>query len=385
MIGGGGAWVGLVTLPRYLRRRLRRRAEPHRGRHLQQPAPSPRSRTATESRGAGASAAVVGTPAGSANCVRRARRRPSPARGALVRPDDICIERTWTATGMCATASHHFRIDGVTVAADRTFVPLAGEPCIDEPIARMPTPSFVALVVSSVALGIARGALTDVIALAADKVPLLDAPRRSRPIPCSSGRSRSSTPSCASRSLVHETACECGPRPSTVSRSPSSTGQAPPRPWQGDRARHPRRRRRPPLRRRHRGLRRLGPPTAWPRHPPRPALHRPPRHLTAAGRSSDANRPSRCSAGRPRGAPTRAPSSGPMHHHCVARVPEGSDQVPPVGAVRPEGRRRPARRALEAGPLVEGRDTTPSRRVKGSRSPSVAASRAASTRWLRGM
>ena len=141
-----------------------------------------------------------------ANCVEGLVDGHPLLRGALVRPDDIRIERTWTATGMCATASHHFRIDGVTVAADRTFVPLEGEPCIDEPIARMPTPSFVSLVVSSVALGIARGALTDVLALAADKVPLLDA----APLSTNSVFQReiaiADTELRASRSLVHETA-----------------------------------------------------------------------------------------------------------------------------------------------------------------------------------
>ena len=73
--------------------------------------------------------------------------------------------------GMCATASHHFRVDDLSVPPDRTFVPLEGEPCIDEPIARVHTPAFVALVVSSVALGIARGALDDIFALAGGKVP----------------------------------------------------------------------------------------------------------------------------------------------------------------------------------------------------------------------
>ena len=141
-----------------------------------------------------------------ANCVEGLVDGHPLLRIALVRPDDIRIERTWTATGMCATASHHFRIDGITVAADRTFVPLEGEPCIDEPIARMPTPSFVSLVVSSVALGIARGALEDVVALAAGKVPLLDAaplstnPLFQREITIADTELR------ASRSLVHETA-----------------------------------------------------------------------------------------------------------------------------------------------------------------------------------
>jgi alkylation response protein AidB-like acyl-CoA dehydrogenase len=94
-------------------------------------------------------------------------------RGVLLSPDDVVIEDTWTATGLCATASHHFHVDGLRVPADRTFVPLAGEPCIDDPIVRFPTPSTFALGVASVALGIGRGALDDLVEIAAGKVPLL--------------------------------------------------------------------------------------------------------------------------------------------------------------------------------------------------------------------
>jgi alkylation response protein AidB-like acyl-CoA dehydrogenase len=96
-------------------------------------------------------------------------------RAALFTPDDILIEDTWTAIGMCGTASHHFRVEDLSVPPDRTWVPLQGEPCIDEPIARLHTPAFVSLVVSSVALGIARGALDDVFALAGGKLPMLAA------------------------------------------------------------------------------------------------------------------------------------------------------------------------------------------------------------------
>jgi alkylation response protein AidB-like acyl-CoA dehydrogenase len=109
------------------------------------------------------------------NCVEGVVGGHPTLRAALFTPDDVVIEDTWTATGMCATASHHFRVDDLSVPADRTFVPLEGDSCIDEPIARIHTPALVSLVVASVALGIARGALDDVLALAGTKVPLLAA------------------------------------------------------------------------------------------------------------------------------------------------------------------------------------------------------------------
>ncbi|MET0902316.1 MAG: acyl-CoA dehydrogenase family protein, partial [Acidimicrobiales bacterium] len=109
------------------------------------------------------------------NCVEGLVDGHPMLRAALFTRDDIVIEDTWTATGMCATASHHFRVEDLSLPPERTFVPLEGEPCIDEPIARVHTPAFVSLLVSSVALGIAQGALDDILALAAAKVPMLAA------------------------------------------------------------------------------------------------------------------------------------------------------------------------------------------------------------------
>jgi alkylation response protein AidB-like acyl-CoA dehydrogenase len=102
---------------------------------------------------------------------------------AVFTPDEVTIEDTWHVSGMCGTGSHHFRADDVFVPADRTFRPLVDHPSIDEPIVRIPPPSVIPLLISSVALGIARGALDDVVALAAEKVPLLSpAPLATDPV-----------------------------------------------------------------------------------------------------------------------------------------------------------------------------------------------------------
>jgi alkylation response protein AidB-like acyl-CoA dehydrogenase len=92
---------------------------------------------------------------------------------AVFTPDEVTIEDTWNVSGMCGTGSHHFRADEVFVPAARTFRPFVDHPSLDEPIVRIPPPSVIPLLISSVALGIARGALDDVVALAAEKVPLL--------------------------------------------------------------------------------------------------------------------------------------------------------------------------------------------------------------------
>jgi alkylation response protein AidB-like acyl-CoA dehydrogenase len=127
-------------------------------------------------------------------------------RATLFEPSEVVIEDTWTATGLCATASHHFRVDGREVPAERTFVPLAGEPCIDAPIVRVPTPAFFALLIAGVALGIARGALADIVDLAGGKVPLLaPAPLATNPL-FQHELAVADTEVAAARALLHEIA-----------------------------------------------------------------------------------------------------------------------------------------------------------------------------------
>ena len=94
-------------------------------------------------------------------------------RGAVFAPDDVTIEDTWSVSGLCGTGSHHFHVDGAIVPAERTYDPMGGEPCIDALIVHLPPPAVFSLVMASVALGIAQGALDDITLLASDKVPML--------------------------------------------------------------------------------------------------------------------------------------------------------------------------------------------------------------------
>jgi indole-3-acetate monooxygenase len=98
---------------------------------------------------------------------------PPGMRLAVVRRADIVIEDTWHVSGLRGTGSQHVRAEGVEVPATWTCDPITGEPCVDLAIVRAPAPALVALSVSRVALGIAAGALDDIIGLAEDKVPLL--------------------------------------------------------------------------------------------------------------------------------------------------------------------------------------------------------------------
>jgi alkylation response protein AidB-like acyl-CoA dehydrogenase len=93
-------------------------------------------------------------------------------RGAVFAPDEVTIEDTWSVSGLCGTGSHHFHVDDAIVPTERTFDPMGGEPCIDALIVHLPPPAVFSLVMASVALGIAQGALDDITVLASDKMPL---------------------------------------------------------------------------------------------------------------------------------------------------------------------------------------------------------------------
>ena len=108
------------------------------------------------------------------NCLEETGDGPC-LRMAVFSPDQIEVEDTWTASGLCGTGSHHIRVTDTLVPGERTLLPLADEPSIDEPVVRVPVPALLALAVASVAVGIAQGALDDAVALATHRVPLLAA------------------------------------------------------------------------------------------------------------------------------------------------------------------------------------------------------------------
>jgi alkylation response protein AidB-like acyl-CoA dehydrogenase len=106
------------------------------------------------------------------NCVEDKVGTPA-VRTVLFSPAQVEIQDTWRALGLCGTGSHHFVADNVLVDGARTCLAFADEACLDESLFRIPTPSVFALGIASVALGIAQGALEDILALSAKKVPLL--------------------------------------------------------------------------------------------------------------------------------------------------------------------------------------------------------------------
>ncbi|MGE0025755.1 MAG: acyl-CoA dehydrogenase family protein [Thermoleophilia bacterium] len=112
------------------------------------------------------------------NCLEGGTDGAHRMRMAVFPAADLVIEDTWRVAGLSGTGSHHIRAEAVHVRAEWTVRPMQDPPGVDAPIVRVPPPAFFALGVAGVALGVARGALDDVLAIAADKVPMLN----SRPL-----------------------------------------------------------------------------------------------------------------------------------------------------------------------------------------------------------
>ena len=107
------------------------------------------------------------------NCIEGVVDGVPQMRMAVLAPEQVVIEDTWTVSGLCGTGSHHFRADSIVVPAERTWRPLTDPRCVDEPIVRIPPLALISLITASVPLGLAQGALDDILAIAAGKVPLL--------------------------------------------------------------------------------------------------------------------------------------------------------------------------------------------------------------------
>jgi len=117
------------------------------------------------------------------NCIDLTDADAPELRGAVFTRDDVTVEDTWNVSGLRGTGSHHFRVDGLVVPEERTFLALGDDPCIDDPIVRIPTVSLIALAIAPIATGIAQGALDDIVQLATTKMPMLaPAPLAANPL-----------------------------------------------------------------------------------------------------------------------------------------------------------------------------------------------------------
>lgn len=84
---------------------------------------------------------------------------------------DVSFHDTWHSVGMRGTGSLDFSVDGVLVPESFTIRSGVGPACVDEPIARFPNFTLLALGIAATGLGVARRALDELAALAGSKTP----------------------------------------------------------------------------------------------------------------------------------------------------------------------------------------------------------------------
>jgi alkylation response protein AidB-like acyl-CoA dehydrogenase len=97
-------------------------------------------------------------------------------RVAVMPPQQVRIESNWDVIGLRGTGSHDLVVADVEVAEDWTFIRGAGS-TVDSPVYRYPALALAAQVLAVVGLGVARGALDEVIALSAGRASITGAPR----------------------------------------------------------------------------------------------------------------------------------------------------------------------------------------------------------------
>ncbi len=84
---------------------------------------------------------------------------------------DSKVIDTWDVCGLRGTGSHDISVEDLFVPARRTYSPLTDRPRQPGALYRFPLFGFLACQVAAVGLGIARGAIDSLVALAVEKVP----------------------------------------------------------------------------------------------------------------------------------------------------------------------------------------------------------------------
>jgi alkylation response protein AidB-like acyl-CoA dehydrogenase len=92
-------------------------------------------------------------------------------RGVLIPTSAVEILDTWDVSGLRGTGSNDVTVKDLFVPDERTLHLVGGAPRVEGTLYRFPLFGLLALGVASVALGIARGAIDDLTALATEKTP----------------------------------------------------------------------------------------------------------------------------------------------------------------------------------------------------------------------
>ncbi len=93
------------------------------------------------------------------------------ARMMLFRADQVSLGDTWHATGLKGTGSGEIQVRDARVPASRSLSLTRDQPLIEAPLYAFPAFGMLAVGIASVAIGNARAAIDDVIALSSTKKP----------------------------------------------------------------------------------------------------------------------------------------------------------------------------------------------------------------------
>jgi indole-3-acetate monooxygenase len=141
-----------------------------------------------------------------AHCMVDDGRMP-PLRMMVLPATEVDIVDTWTTMGMRGTGSHDFTVDGAFVANDWSFS-IFEPPELDFPLMRIPELCLSTMAFGAVAVGIAAGALDEIVALASGKVPMFaDATLATNPL-FRNQLGHASAAFRAARATLHEAAAE---------------------------------------------------------------------------------------------------------------------------------------------------------------------------------
>jgi alkylation response protein AidB-like acyl-CoA dehydrogenase len=89
----------------------------------------------------------------------------------LAPADQVVVHDTWNVMGLRGTGSHDIEFAGLYVAAEHSVSLFSDPPTASGPLYAFPLFGLLALAIGAVCLGIARGALDDIEAMAAGKTP----------------------------------------------------------------------------------------------------------------------------------------------------------------------------------------------------------------------
>ncbi len=104
-------------------------------------------------------------------CITEIGPGPPELRLVIFPRDEVEIHDTWTVAGLCGTGSHDISVAGASAPVSRSAAVIGTQPRHQGALYAFPLFGLLAVGIAGVALGIARGAMDDLLELAGAKTP----------------------------------------------------------------------------------------------------------------------------------------------------------------------------------------------------------------------